>query len=282
MRRLSILFLSLLLLLAGCRPVEEPDPAPMPTPDPVPANTYTPEDFVVVDNFLNYQGDGPSLVGVDVSSHQREVDWKKVADAGVQFAMLRVGFRGYTQGGIFMDEYFVRNVEGARRAGLDVGVYFFSQAVSEAEAKEEALKVLDWIAPYNITFPVVFDWERQSGENSRTKHVDGDTITACAASFCRTIETEGYLPMVYFSPNKGYNELSLEELLDWPFWLAHYTDDWAATSFRYHFAMWQYTSKGEVDGINGVVDLDLCLTDFSDWGQTPDGGQTPGGGEEEE
>jgi len=259
--RLAGLFLALALLLTGCQ-FQQAESTPTPTLDPVPANTYAPEAFSVVDGFLTYNGDCPSIIGVDVSSHQKEIDWAKVSASGVKFAMIRAAYRGYTQGSLKEDEYFRRNIEGAAAAGLDVGVYLFSQAVNEAEAVEEAGFLMGLIKDYDISYPVVFDWERQSAETSRTKDVDGETITNCAQAFCSAVEAAGYLPMVYFSPNKAYNELDLERLLDWPFWLAHYTDDWSATSFRYHFAIWQYSPKGAVDGIDGDVDLDLCLTDF--------------------
>lgn len=150
-------------------------------------------------------------------------------------------------------------------------MYFFSQAVDEEEAVEEARQVLEWITPYDVAWPVVFDWERVSQENSRTLDTSGDAITNATIAFCREVEEAGYLPMVYFSPSKGYTELELERLLDWPFWLAHYTEDWSATSFRYHFAMWQYTSSGTVDGISTNVDLNLCLTDFEEWRTDPEG-----------
>ena len=262
-RALTILALALALVLSGCAPAAKADP--------VPANTYAAGDFVTSGGFLLYNGDGPSYVGVDVSSHQGEIDWARVAAAGVDFAMIRAGYRGYTQGGIHQDEYFTANIQGALAAGLEVGVYFFSQAVSEAEAREEARQVLAWIAHYDVTWPVVFDWERQDYSNSRTRATDGATQTACAVAFCQSVEQAGYLPMVYFSPSKAYDELDLAALLDWPFWLAHYTPDQSATSFRYHFAMWQYTSTGTVDGIAGDVDLDLCLTDFRQWDQDPEG-----------
>lgn len=258
--RFVYIFLVLALMLCGCQP--DPAPTPTPTPDPVPANTYAPEAFSVVNGFLTYDGNCPSIIGIDVSSHQQDIDWSRVAACGVKFAMIRAAYRGYTQGKIMEDDYFRKNVEGASAAGLDVGVYLFSQAVNETEAVEEAGFLMGLIKDYNISYPVVFDWERQSAETSRTKDVDGDTITRCAQAFCTAVEAAGYLPMVYFSPNKAYNELDLERLLDWPFWLAHYTDDWSATSFRYHFSIWQYTPKGSVDGIEGDVDLDLCLTDF--------------------
>lgn len=257
-RRWFVLVLALLCLLAGCggkEPVWS---------DPVPQNKYDGEAFAVTDGFLTY-GAGVSLVGVDVSSYQQKIDWERVAGAGVQFAMLRAGYRGYTEGGLFEDEYFRQNAEQALAAGLEVGVYFFSQAVSEEEAEEEGRFVLELIKGYDITYPVVFDWERQYGETSRTENVDGGTMTACAVAFCEVIEEAGYLPMVYFNPAMGYDELDLERLMEWPFWLAHYTEGWEFTGFKYDFAMWQYTEDGQVAGIEGEVDLNLCLTDLSRW-----------------
>lgn len=266
MRRWIILMLALLCLLTGCG---EAEPA---WTDPVPPNEYDREAFAVVDGFLSYAA-GVSLVGVDVSTYQGEVDWKQAAKAGVQFAMIRAGYRGYTEGALFEDEQFRRNMEEALAAGLEVGVYFFSQAVTEEEAVEEARFVLELIEGYEIAYPVVFDWEKQEKETSRTRDTGGETMTACTIAFCEVIEEAGYLPMVYFSPSKGYHELNLEQLLRWPFWLAHYTPDWQFTSFKYDFAMWQYEDKGQVPGIEGNVDLNICLTDFSRWKSPLDGAE---------
>lgn len=226
-------------------------------------NSYDSAAFVVENGFLTYQGDAPSYVGIDVSAHQGEVDWERVAAAGVDFVMLRVGYRGYTLGSIYQDAYFTYNITGALDAGLDVGIYFFSQAVSEAEAMEEARQTLAWIAGYDITYPVVFDWERISGPSSRTRSTTGETVTACARAFCEVVQAAGYTPMVYGNPSDVRDgDLLLEQLTDYPFWLAHYTDGWTPTTFPYHYQMWQYTSDGTVDGIAGRVDLNLCLTDW--------------------
>ena len=201
---------------------------------------------------------------MDVSAHQKEIDWARVAATGMRFAMVRAGYRGYTQGAIQKDAYFDANMSGALANGMEVGVYFFSQALTPAEAEEEAYLLLDWIKDYNVTYPVVFDWEEQDKEDSRTQGCDGNTVTACALAFCKVIEDAGYTPMTYGSPRKVYNGgLALEYLQDYPFWLAHYTIDTAPTSFRYHYSMWQYSSSGAVDGIEGRVDLNICLT--SDW-----------------
>lgn len=258
-------------------PVPQPEPEPVPDPDPEPTpepeppddsistllpNTYDSSAFVVENGFLTYQGDVPSYVGIDVSAHQNLIDWDRVAAAGVDFVMIRAGYRGYTQGIIHQDDYFEYNINEALRAGLDVGIYFFSQATSVEEAREEALQTLEWIADYDITYPVVFDWERIDQSDSRTQNTTGDVITACAQGFCSIIADAGYTPMTYGSPSKVGKDLQLSQLSDYPFWLAHYTIDWRPTSFQYHYDMWQYSSSGSVDGIEGRVDLNLCLRDW--------------------
>ena len=249
-------------------PEEPDDPIEAePEPDPweglVALNPYDREAFVVENGFLTYTGDAASSVGIDVSAHQGLIDWDRVAAAGVDFAMIRAGYRGYTQGGIYQDPYFTYNITHALRAGLDVGIYFYSQATAPEEAREEALQTLAWVEGYDITYPVVFDWERVSGENSRTDQVSGQTITACAQVFCSLVEEAGYTAMTYGSPSKVGDDLDLSQLSQYGFWLAHYTIGWRPTGFTYHFDMWQYSSSGAVDGIDGRVDLNLCLTDWS-------------------
>ena len=261
-RRLAALAAALLLLAAcGGEAAPSAPPTPSPSADPIPPNRYDSAAFVEAGGFLTYTGDAASIVGIDVSNHQGEIDWPRVAAAGVEFAMIRVGYRGYETGLINQDKSFLRNIEGAQAAGLDVGIYFFSQAVTPEEAVREAAQTVAWLEGYEIQYPVVFDWERQSAETSRTKDTDGAAITACAVAFCRMIESAGYQPMVYGSPSKAYNLLDLEQVLDWPYWLAHYTEDRAPTTYQYHFDMWQYSDEGQVDGISVPVDLNLCLVD---------------------
>ena len=251
------------------QPEPEPDPQPVPEPEspsdnlpPLLPNTYDPSAFAVENGFLTYRGDTPCYVGIDVSAHQKLIDWEKVASAGVGFVMIRAGYRGYTQGIIHPDDYFTYNINEALRAGLDVGIYLFSQATTPEEAREEALQTLAWIEDYDISYPVVFDWERIDQSDSRTQDTTGDVITACAREFCRIIADAGYTPMTYGSPSKMGRDLQLDQLSDYPFWLAHYTTDWRPTSFQYHYDMWQYSSSGSVDGIEGRVDLNLCLRDW--------------------
>lgn len=237
-------------------------PLPPEAEEAIPLNQYDSSLFAVENGFLTYRGGTPCYVGVDVSSHQGEIDWQRVAGAGVEFAMIRVGYRGYTAGSIYQDNFFTANITGALDAGLDVGIYFYSQAVNTEEAAEEARQVLEWIKDYEITYPVVFDWERMKTSSSRTKDTTGATITTCAQVFCDIIQDAGYTAMVYCNTSDAGTDFYLSQLQDYPFWLAHYTPDWTPTTFPYHYDMWQYSSNGSVDGIPGRVDLNLCLADW--------------------
>ena len=227
-------------------------------------NRYDPQAFTQEENgWITYEKNGrKALTGIDVSVYQGDIDWEAVAQSGVEFAIIRLGYRGYSQGAIQLDRNFEQNMRGALEAGLDVGVYFFSQATTVLEAEEEADFVLENLRGYPITFPVVFDWERVSTDSSRTRTTTSSVITACAQVFCQEIAQAGYLPMTYGSPSKIGVDLDLTQLLDYPFWLAHYTTGWKPSSYRYQYHMWQYTSNGSVAGIDGRVDLNLCLADW--------------------
>lgn len=207
---------------------------------------------------VTYEKDGRrSKAGVDVSTHQKEIDWQAVAGDGIDFAILRLGYRGYTEGGIFPDQHFERNLKGALDAGLDVGVYFFSQATTPEEAEEEADYVLHAIEGYEISYPVTFDWEVIApGNNARTDGLDNDTLNRCAAAFCEKVREAGYQPAVYFNQTLGYLHYDLRELTEYGLWLAEYD---TKPDFYYHFDLWQYSHTGRVAGIEGDVDLDLDL-----------------------
>ena len=222
----------------------------------IPENTYDPSCFYMDGGFLRYESDTiTSQVGIDVSAHQQEIDWQRVADSGVQFVILRVGYRGYTEGTIQEDAYFTQNLEGAIDAGLDVGVYFFSQAIDEQEAREEARFVLDKISGYLLAFPVFFDWEK-IGSEARSDTMDLASLTIVTDTFCTEIRNAGYQAGLYFNQQLGYEELHLPSLQTYTFWLAEYND---TPSFAYHFDLWQYSASGTVDGIEGDVDLNLAF-----------------------
>lgn len=224
----------------------------------MPLNPYDKDAFSTDEKGrITYEKDGrKARVGIDVSTHQEEVDWEAVAADGIEFVMLRLGLRGYTEGGLFQDDSFAQNLRGAQYAGLGVGVYFFSQATTVEEAEEEADYVLEVLDGRELTFPVAFDWEPIPGDVARTDGVDGETMTKCAAAFCKRIEDAGYRPAVYFNQTQGYLHYDLRELTDYELWLAEYD---ITPDFYYHFDMWQYSESGHVDGIEVAVDLDLAF-----------------------
>ncbi len=251
-------------LLCACARRTEPEPekptiryhnTALPLLEGVPRNEYDASAFYKDENgWLRCDG---APVGIDVSTHQGEIDWERVAEAGVEFAMIRAGRRGYTEGGLYEDERFRQNIEGAAAAGLNVGVYFFSQAISAAEAREEAAYLLERIAENDtLTYPVVFDWEPIVGADARTDGLNSAVLTACARAFCEEIASAGYAPAVYFNAEIGYLGYRLDQLTDYEFWLAEYHD---APTFYYGFGLWQYASSGSVPGIEGAVDMDLDL-----------------------
>ena len=202
---------------------------------------------------MQYSG-GKYLTGIDVSEHQYDIDWEKVAADGIDFAMIRVGYRGSTAGQIYTDEYFEKNIAGATAAGLKVGVYFYSQAINAEEAAEEAAFVLNAIRPYKVTFPVVFDWEIVGGSGARTYTVSRAVLCESAKTFCRAVEDAGYDAMIYFTQYLGYRKYILRQLSDYEFWYAEYE---AKPRIVFNFDMWQYSSTGSVNGIDGDVDLNI-------------------------
>ena len=213
--------------------------------------------FSLDGEFMTY-GDGsvPYEIGVDVSEHKLEIDWQAVADAGVDFAIIRIGGRLMQSGGLYEDAYFRANLEGAKAAGLKVGVYFFSQAITVEEAGEEGDFVLEYLDGYDLTYPVVFDWEVIGTESARTYGLDTETLCACANTFCSMVEEAGYEAMIYLTSYAGYIKYDLSQVMEYDFWLAQYSD---TPDFYYDFQMWQYSSTGSVDGISGDVDLNLQL-----------------------
>ena len=258
---LALMLLGLLLLTALLHRNTPEQPAaettelvPETTTLPPPTeNVFTPMDFGYEGDYLTCLTD-ESYLGVDVSSYQKDVDWQKVKEAGFSFAMLRVGFRGYGASGVLMaDKYAQTNYEKATEAGLKVGVYFFSQAITVEEAEEEAAFVLQLIEGWQLEMPVVYDWECLA-EDYRTVGVDSRTLTDCTKAFCDRIRQAGYEPMVYFNPSQSRTQLILAELVDYKFWLAMYSD---YMTYEYKVDMWQYTNQGSVPGIKGKADINL-------------------------
>ena len=225
-----------------------------PTLPPPEENPYGPNDFQYNrDNYLSCTA-GESINGIDVSSYQGEIDWEAVKASGIDFAIIRGAMRGYESGKLVEDTFARANLEGAIAAGLEVGVYIFSQATSPEEAAEEAAFLLDIIKDYEITMPVVYDWEQVHVDTARTAEVDAETLTACALEFCRIVEEAEYTPMVYFNRYQALHLMDLAQLKQYDFWLAAYTD---RMNYPYKVKMWQYTDSGKVDGIQGPVDVNV-------------------------
>ena len=240
--------LSLCLLLTACGGTQAESQKPALAP-----NRREASDFGVDEQGRpTYPG---AVLGVDVSALQGEIDWKRVRADGVDFAILRIGYRGYTEGGLFADERFAANYVGARNAGLRVGVYFYSQAIDEAEAKAEAAYVLKLLDGVPLDLPVFFDWESNPNftERRTTGHAS-NAVGEWALAFCRDVEAGGYRAGVYFNQRYGYTIMGLERLTAYSFWIAEYQDH---QSFAYQTDFWQFTGSGQVDGINTIVDMNL-------------------------
>ncbi|MBQ9141901.1 MAG: glycoside hydrolase family 25 protein [Lachnospiraceae bacterium] len=226
-------------------------------------NEYDFTKLVSQSQLMQYYKDGKecSFVGVDISKYQEYIDFNKVKKAGIDFCMVRVGARGYGTGALVLDEYFHENMKRATDAGLSLGVYFFSQAITEEEAIEEANMVLEQIEAYNVTYPVAFDMEYIENDKARVEQLTKKEKTAIAKAFLDTIGAAGYTPIIYGKKEWLLLKLDLTKLTDYDVWLAQYED---IPEYPYKFSMWQYTNQGTVDGISGKVDLNISFIDFSE------------------
>lgn len=227
-----------------------------PHQDPPPPETTLPtapaEQFGYDENGFLTSLNRPSIPGIDVSHHQGVIDWQKVAQSGVKFAIIRLGYRSFRDGELHVDEQAQRNLEQAKAAGLKIGAYFFSQAVDTAQAVEEAQFALDILGGTKLELPLVYDWEFVSS-SVPTANVSGETLMACVRAFCGRVEQAGYEPMVYFNQDLARTMLDLDGL-EYPFWLAKYAEK---LDFTHRVRCWQYTDKGRVPGIDENVDIDL-------------------------
>lgn len=220
-------------------------------------NPYTLSAFSGEDLTKRYEAQGyQTMLGIDVSKFQGNIDWKQVENAGISYVMLRIGLRGYGSGKLVMDDRFYENLRGAKEQGLKTGVYFFSAAISEEEAREEAAFVLQAIEGQEMEMPIVFDTEPILYDTARTDELTGKQLTKITAAFCDAVQAAGYQPMVYANAKRLTTVLYLEELTAYPLWLADYR---MQPDFPYAFTMWQFTESGKVPGIEGAVDIDLYL-----------------------
>ena len=205
-----------------------------------------------------YSSDGEltSRFGIDVSSHQGDIDWEAVKAEGVEFVFVRAVYRGYGTGKLVIDEKCLQNIEGAQAVGIDVGVYVFSQAINQAEVLEEASTVIGLLDGYTLQLPIVFDVEKVADSTARTNALTVQERTDLTKTFLEAVKNAGYQPMFYHNTEMGAMLLDLTQLTEYPKWFAGYNREFY---WPYEYNIWQYSETGRVNGINGNVDLDIWL-----------------------
>ena len=220
-------------------------------------NIWNPDLFELDKNgFMHYKDpDVQTCLGIDVSSFQKDIDWEKVKNSGIDFVFIRAGYRGTTEGGLFIDPNFENNYEGAKKAGLKIGIYFFSQAITETEATEEADYVVSLIKGKELDLPIVFDWEYVS-DTARTAGITQELMSDCADAFYSRIKQHGYECMIYFNLYTSYFIYDMNDFGDKMIWLAQFAEK---PTYYYHYEIWQYSCTGKVDGIETDVDLNIAL-----------------------
>ncbi len=249
---------------------------PVPTPEPDPESPWGWKDFdgyrfYIDDNgnavtglhlidgslhYFNRNGLAASSLGVDVSYHNKGINWEAVKAQGIDFAIIRLGYRGWETGILHPDTRFVQNLRGARAAGLKVGVYLYSTAINAGEAAAEASYALSMLNGFSLDLPVYLDTE-QSGDypHGRADRLSKSRRYEVITSFCRTIEEGGYRAGVYSGQNFLKNHVAFHTISRYPVWLASYTVYNRLPDFPYDYDMWQFTDRGVVSGIRGIADL---------------------------
>lgn len=225
-------------------------------------NTYDFSKLTYQEPIMRYYdgGKAASWFGVDISGGLGDVDFSKLKSAGCDFCMIKVGARGYSSGNIVLDESCKENIEAAIKAGLKVGVYFCSQAVSKSEAKDEVAELVSVIEDYKIQYPVAFVMENVTDDMARIEMLDTDDRTTIAKTFMREVENEGYYPVLYGDKEWLLTMLDMEELQDYDVWLAQ---DSSKPDYPYTFGMWQYDSDGSISGISKDTALIMSFVDYS-------------------
>ncbi|MBP3338871.1 MAG: glycoside hydrolase family 25 protein [Lachnospiraceae bacterium] len=231
-----------------------------------PLNTLNKDKFIVNDKDLSTytvtyrDGDFESFKGIDVSKFQGDIDWEAVAASGIDFSFVRVGYRGYETGVIKEDEKARQNLEGSLNNGIKTGVYFYTQAINEAEAIEEADFVIDILKDYDINYPVAFDLEKVNDDIARTKNLTKEERVKIVQAFCERIKEAGYTPMLYGNLATMFSMVDYEEVADYEKWFAYYDYE---LYFPYELAIWQYSCTGIVEGIEGECDLNIAFKDLT-------------------
>lgn len=231
--------------------------------DDIARNKYDFSKLTYQNPLMNYYEDGKlvSKCGVDISANQGDVDFGKLKSAGCDFVMIKIGARGYSSGNIVMDENYEDNLKAAKKAGLNIGVYFCSQAVTKAEAREEADDLLDAISGYNVKYPVVFVMENVDDDVARIEALDMTDRTQIAKAFMDRVEDNGYTPMLYGDLEWLLTMVDMEELQDYDVWYAQDSDK---PEYPYEFGMWQYDSDATIKGISGNAAMTISFKDYAE------------------
>lgn len=225
-------------------------------------HTYDFSNLVSKNNLLSYYKDGKqaSYLGIVLSRHETNVNYEAIKNEGIEFCMIRVGARGYESGIIQPDDMFDTHIAGVTQAGMDVGLYFYSQATTEAEAVEEANYLLSRIGTYKITYPIAFDMEYVDNDSSRIETLTKSEKTRIALAFLNRIEEAGYTGMLYGNKDWLLKRIDLSQFEKFDIWLSEEAN---LPDYPYVFSMWKYTRKGEIYGIDGNVELNISFIDYS-------------------
>ncbi len=229
----------------------------------LPKHEYDFTRLVCQSDLMKYYVDGKltSFVGADISKYQDYVDFVKLKKAGIQFVMIRVGVRGYGSGQLVLDEYFEDNIKRASDAGLQIGLYFFSQAVTEEEAVQEAGMVLEHIGDYKIAYPIAIDMEHIENDTARIDGLGKAEKTAVTKAFLDAIRNAGHKAMIYGNKEWLIKEIDMSKLTAYDVWLSQPQD---IPDYPYKFTMWQYKRDASVDGISGYANLNISFIDYTE------------------
>ena len=228
-------------------------------------NTYDFTNLSETANLKKYTDNGKKIssIGVDVSKHNGVINFRGIKSAGIDYVMIRLGARGYSTGQLSLDDNFVENIESAIEMDLDIGIYFYSQAVNQEEATQEANFVIQNLEPYkeHISYPVAFDMEHVANGKARIDGLSREDKTSITSTFLSGIRAAGYMPMLYGNKEWLIKNVDLAKLTDYDVWLSQDED---IPDYPYQFAMWQYTTTGVLNGITGDANLNICFVNYSD------------------
>lgn len=224
-------------------------------------NTYDYSNLVYQYPIMKYYEDSEkvSKVGVHISADDGDVNFRKLKKAGIDFAMIRLGSRGYGSGNLMADEMFYENMRKATEADMDVGVTFFSQAITKEEALEEATRVIEGLQGFSVVYPVVFDMEYIKNDTARVQGISKDVKTEVAVAFMDAVKQAGYNPMLYGDKEWLIRKVDLSKLVGYDVWLSQEQD---VPDYPYKYTMWEYTKNAKLNGMDEPAQLSVCFIDY--------------------